>query len=278
MMLTYRAENRFLYYHGIDKKQSKNEFVSAPHPTYEIIFFIGGNVEFLSETNRYTLAPYDLILIPPNSYHNMYFLDETKYERHVITVDHNIGSEIKFKYANDTKDAIVIRTNFSHEFTSIFDDIEKYCNAIENNDELQDILTSLLKSLFYKIRLNNESNLSTNSKADEHSPIFTEIINYINENIYTINKIEDIANQFYISHPYLFKLFKKNLGISPHKFLQEKKLSIAKQLLLKGLSPTEVAIKVGYSSYPLFYKAFKNYFGYMPSQNKQLLEKEIFEL
>jgi AraC-like DNA-binding protein len=81
--------------------------------------------------------------------------------------------------------------------------------------------------------------------------------------------VSDLA---YISGRSLSSLnrdFKEIYRVSPKKWLQEKRLSYAKELLdIKGLSVTEAASEVGYKNISNFIKAFKRKYGITPKQIK----------
>ncbi|CZF78411.1 Exoenzyme S synthesis regulatory protein ExsA [Grimontia celer] len=63
--------------------------------------------------------------------------------------------------------------------------------------------------------------------------------------------------------------FKENYKVTPKKWLQEKRLSKAKDLLVgKELSVTEVALTMGYENVSAFIKAFKDKYGVTPKQIK----------
>ena len=64
--------------------------------------------------------------------------------------------------------------------------------------------------------------------------------------------------------------FKENYKVTPKKWLQQKRLSKAKELLIgKELSVTEVAMTMGYENVSAFIKAFKCKYGVTPKQIKR---------
>lgn len=60
--------------------------------------------------------------------------------------------------------------------------------------------------------------------------------------------------------------FKQIFGTSPSKWIKEKRLRLARELIIHtGQRPTEVYLDVGFEDYSHFSKSYKSYFGYLPS-------------
>ena len=62
---------------------------------------------------------------------------------------------------------------------------------------------------------------------------------------------------------------KEIFGISPNKYIANRRLETAASLLIEGqYNVTEVAYKVGFTDPAYFYKCFKQKYGVMPSKYK----------
>lgn len=73
--------------------------------------------------------------------------------------------------------------------------------------------------------------------------------------------INEVANHVNLSRSYLYKMFIKNLKVSPQKYLINLRMYKATLLLKNTKFPIgEVANKVGYSDSLLFSKTFQNIF------------------
>ena len=124
------------------------------------------------------------------------------------------------------------------------------------------ILRHLLSELFYHIGLFPRP-LSTN--ATTLSPLISNALKYIKENLCTIQKIEEVAEHLFVSESYLFRLFQRELHQSPKKYIQEKRLLMAHKMLSAGEKPTVVCEKCGFGDYATFYRNYHAYFGRAPS-------------
>ena len=114
-------------------------------------------------------------------------------------------------------------------------------------------------------------------KDKELHAYIQEAINFINSNYMNSITVNEIANHVNLSRSYLYKMFIKNLKISPQKYLINLRMYKATLLLKNTKIPIgEVASKVGYSDSLLFSKTFSRYFSMSPLnyRNNQIGKSE----
>ena len=131
--------------------------------------------------------------------------------------------------------------------------------------EFIDLLSAMLKEILYNLALSHKDVITIPS---EISPVLSRTLSFINDNLLTLKGVEDIANHLSLSLPYLFKLFKQQLKISPKQYINIKRLHYAKKMIIYGKTPSEVYAECGFESYVGFYKQYVKQFGYPPSQEK----------
>lgn len=102
-------------------------------------------------------------------------------------------------------------------------------------------------------------------KDKELHTYIQDSLNFINSNYMHSITVQEIADYVNLSRSYLYKMFIKNLGISPQRYLINLRMYKA-TLLLKGtkLPIGEVASSVGYSDSLLFSKTFSKHFSMSP--------------
>ena len=102
-------------------------------------------------------------------------------------------------------------------------------------------------------------------KDKELHTYIQDALNFINSNYMHSITVQEIADYVNLSRSYLYKMFIKNLGISPQRYLIILRMYKA-TLLLKGtkLPIGEVASSVGYSDSLLFSKTFSKHFSMSP--------------
>ncbi|PVE17266.1 AraC family transcriptional regulator [Clostridium perfringens] len=102
-------------------------------------------------------------------------------------------------------------------------------------------------------------------KDKELHTYIQDALNFINSNYMHSITVQEIADYVNLSRSYLYKMFIKNLGISPQRYLINLRMYKA-TLLLKGtkLPIGEVSSSVGYSDSLLFSKTFSKHFSMSP--------------
>ncbi|WP_337099942.1 response regulator transcription factor [Paenibacillus sp. YIM B09110] len=87
--------------------------------------------------------------------------------------------------------------------------------------------------------------------------------------------MEQIANNVYLNPDYLTRIFKKQVGVSISKYMINKKMEAAKDLLMQtDKSIGEVAMLVGYYNYSSFNRIFTKETGMSPQEFKKQQQKQ----
>lgn len=108
---------------------------------------------------------------------------------------------------------------------------------------------------------NTETDIVTSAKQD----YVQHCIRYMHDNYSEDCQINTIAKKLGLSRAYLFKLFKKYVGVSPSEYLQELRMHHANSLIEKNIySLEEVAQMVGYNSSAYFSKVYRSYYKVSP--------------
>ncbi len=89
---------------------------------------------------------------------------------------------------------------------------------------------------------------------------------YLDQNYEQEISLEMLSELTEISPFYLLRLFKKEVGSTPHIYLTQRRINKAKQFLTSGDSLSEVAYKTGFVDQSHFTNRFKNIVGITPGQ------------
>jgi AraC-like DNA-binding protein len=106
----------------------------------------------------------------------------------------------------------------------------------------------------------------------KNSKLIDQIIGYITNHIDEDITIDDIAKEFYISKFHLSRKFKKYTGTTIHRYIIQKKLIEAKELILKEMQIKDVYKQCGFGDYSNFFRAFKNEYGITPKQFYEVMK------
>ena len=232
------------------------------HPFYELFLFLGGDAEFISGDFRTVLEKNSLVIIPKESFHHFVVHGpEEEYHRYVL----NFTPFGKLKSLIEEKMSDICIIPADDEMMSHFDRLARHASDGDQYKKellLEAALTDIL------LLIDQEKNGKSNSAFVAINPSIARAVKYINGNVCKISRMEEIAAEVNLSPSYFAHLFKKELHISPNKYLLEKKLVMANRMIDSGIGAVSAAAQCGFADYSGFYKMYKKAFGVAPSKTK----------
>lgn len=251
--------NGLFYKHAMTFAPGKDIYSMHTHNIYELLYFVSGDATHVIEDRKYKLKPGDLILIRPFKYHYISIDSPMDYERYDVLFDASLLGIDNVSMFPDSTDIIHIEDGGIAD--GILRRIDSYSEHYAEK-ELCDILALSLKELFYCLGMMETTEAGVFSQV---SPILSAALRYINDNLFTLQGIGEVAGSLFISESYLFRLFSKEMKKSPKSYISEKRLLAAQDMMLRGEKPTEVFGKCGFADYTAFYRNYKRHFGHPPS-------------
>ncbi len=103
--------------------------------------------------------------------------------------------------------------------------------------------------------------------GNESSAFDTQrVLDYIHAHLDRPLELEDLTEKFHYSRDAITKAFRQRYGISPKRYINQAKISTAKQLLTTSrMSIGQIGCAVGFDNVRLFYKFFTYHTGVTPS-------------
>jgi len=182
-------------------------------------------------------------------------------------------------------ESLKLKKNELTVFTDKIDDkiedvVLRLVNILESKVECQILGEQILRELFYRIAMSENSTflhkmfLDTNNEAKISKTIGEIHKNYgTHLDIPTLARLEDMSVSSYNTH------FKKITSYTPLQYIKKIRLTKARDYLaIKKYQVKDTAYAVGYESISQFSKDFKNYFGYPPKDAKPYSGISNFEL
>lgn len=106
---------------------------------------------------------------------------------------------------------------------------------------------------------------------EEKKEIIKKVLTYIEENIEEKINIDKISRNAGYSKFYLNRIFFEYTGITIYKYLQNRRLTIAAEKLIKTNEPImQIAYESGYDSQQAFTLAFKQLYVYPPKTYRNI--------
>lgn len=243
--------------------QEPHKFMRHAHKTHEILYFISGDVSYVIEAQRYHLTPGDIVVIPASRYHYAIAESPIPYERAVIDFSDSIADPaLLHRVLNDTK---VYHTAKLPVFREYYRRLDSYAD-IPRRDDRERISVALLTELL--CLLGGLDPVLAVPAGGRQDATVEAVLRYIDENLTTIRSMDEICRALYISPSHLCKAFQEVLNTSPMKYLRHRRLHRAHDLLRAGERPTSLYQECGFRDYSSFYRAYRDYFGISPAEQK----------
>ena len=251
----------FTYSHNVYQNIKERAFSMHSHNCYEIILFIRGDATHVIEDRKYKLSKNDLVIIKPFTYHFIQIDGNKPYERFDLLVNADaLGIKNTETLINNLE---IINISSAPIILELFNKIDYYQSTLSQSD-FEQVTILLIKELFINLSANKEQT----KKFSTLSPILSQALNYIAENLFSIKGVAEISKQLSVTESYLFRLFKKELKTSPKKYISDKRLLAAQNMISTGKLPTEVFEKCGFNDYTAFYRSYLKFFGHAPSKER----------
>lgn len=267
MFFKYEIKQDFIFMHSASK--------TAPcvnlhfHDSYEIFWFIDGNIRYSVEGNVYDIKQDDILITNKRELHAPIFIDKGRYERclmqikpqflsEFVTEDYNLFSAFENRRLG-IGNHIPSSAASASGLHSLMRKIKHCCK--EGKPESTALIKAHTVELLVKL-----SKITGNKEEYIGNQKVSAIIKYINENLGDDLSLAALEKKFFISKYYLAHLFKEQTGFSLANYITQKRIIRAKELILQNIPIIEAAEAVGFDDYSAFYRSFKRMTGKSPRE------------
>ncbi len=158
--------------------------------------------------------------------------------------------------------------NFPNEFMDVYQELSLELNNCSRYSEIVDGLPEKMAAGMLKFRREDQPGGSL---------IMNRILEYISRNYDKQLRLEEVAEQVFITPAYLGIIFKKETGKNFTAYLTELRMEKAKELLLDvRININEITYKVGYNNVRYFSRTFKEYVGITPKEYRRIHANRIY--
>jgi transcriptional regulator GlxA family with amidase domain len=129
------------------------------------------------------------------------------------------------------------------------------------SEDVQGFYADLVQMLFLL-----RGGLRTSAPVTELPAVLVSILAQMDASFATDVRMEELAEQHYLSPSTMYRLFRKHLHTTPHLYLESKRLSHARRLLKGGARVLSAALESGFSDSSSFIRLFKKRFSISPRE------------
>lgn len=270
----YQYRNGPLYLHySLDEIPNPGHFYMHVHHVYEILYIIRGKGSFYVEGKEYRISDGCYIFTRPGETHKMNIDTSVPYER----IGVHFPAELLEQFDPDKRllNVFCDRSLGTHNFFAAYDlpsglGTELMKLAEPQCDDYRAKLSMSIRIGAFLLEVSghferNRASLGAQASGD----VIANVIEYINENLFSDFNLDSLSKMFYISKSYLERRFKQVTGSTVWDYVLIKRLFVARESILSGDPPTKVYLSCGFKDYSSFFRQYKNRFGVSPNEDKR---------
>lgn len=240
----------------------------------ELILFISGDVIFYTPHKAFPVKPGYLVAIPNGIWHRVVTTTFEPYERIFL----NINVDLIKQLSTPTTDLMkCFQTDGNNEVNifnlnkDFFDDYISLCDQLISTMDHKgfgsDVNERILLSQILLVA--NEVVPVHHQPKNIIPPFLEKVTSFIDNNLENDLSLSAFSKEFFMNQNYLDRYFKKYTGLSIHRYVIEKRIELAKQLLRSGHNVTTVCEKSGFGNYSNFIRTFNSCIGISPGKYKK---------
>ena len=258
-MLLHLHGDGFVLNHGVIDSPRAEDYPPHFHEAWELLFLIRGDVTYRVGGKSYKLRRGDVVLSRPTVLHRIEPSPKERYERFNVILDASIIPERIMAALPPEVD--VFSFGATGRIVDMFDRLVDYAGRFQEEE-----LLLLARGMILELMCNLAASDGYAVGQTVTNPLIAVALRYVDEHLTEISGIDEMCEHLYITKSHLHHLFTTHLGVTPKRYINSKRLLLAQRMIRQGRRATEVATEVGYADYATFFRGYKKYFGYPPSE------------
>lgn len=241
---------------------------SHSHATFSIGAIMAGQSSYLNGHSTRHISAGSVVLMNPGVVHACNPLHDQPWAYRMFYVDAGWLASVQRKGGIGAQDGFIpFAENYSTDST-LFAELDSLYVALTESGTPPDIMQAAVLNFFQRL----VARLQT---ANDHTACaphkMTQAADFIREHCIHALRLEDIAAAVQLSPSYLIRTFKAHYGLTPHGYLIDCRLQLARDGLRRGDGIAEVAAQAGFADQAHLQRLFKRTLAATPGQYRGLI-------
>ena len=231
------------------------------HTFFHYIYSLRGHTRVTADGEVYQTEPGSLVLLPPGVTHD------------IVSEDTSCCLDLKFSCSEHLASQLAELPRYMRAVGQRENDLIRnvFEEAVGQERDYDEIINIRLYELLI-ILLRKEDGgekpwlLVGHSEASRSNENIRRVLQTVEEELDHPIKVSELAEQCGYSENYFRQIFRECVGLSPNAYINQCKLSKAKELMLYSeLNVSQIAESLGYQSIHYFSRLFKKVVGIAPT-------------
>jgi len=251
--------DHYTFKHTIDNAPTlgRDMFDDHYHTEFELLYFIRGNADLFIEEQRFRGVSNALMVVRPGDHHYLNINDQSCYERIVIRFD---GAALPESLQRALWQLAPVYDIRNTELARLFLRLDDQCALVEGELQRELLKCSLTELLIYLCAQDTAT-----IQSEPQNRELQRVIDYIDANLQSIQVLDELCAGLHMSRSAVNRLFAKHMHVPVMAYLRTKKCIFARNLIQRGVPPTEACYQAGFAEYSTFYRAYVSVFRQPPS-------------
>ena len=243
------------------------------HEVFHFVYCMDGVSIVYVDGQFFELKKDDALLISPHVEHAFYMKESFLTIEAKFHCDPSLCQELgRMSYRICRSDLVAAQT-----MRDIIDE------ALKQNQYYEDVINAKLLFLMLSIMRKSTAAESTLSSDYRYSQLtyngkdawLSSVIRYIEDSISQPITVKSVATHFGYESGYFSHIFREKFSYPLSRYIAERKIEVAKEMLMDGRSVTDVSQELSFSSVHHFSKKFKAMVGISPAKFNERIRVQL---
>ncbi len=239
--------------------KSNKIFTPHFHNTYSMGITHKGLYKSINQNNTFDFYAYSTRINNPQELHSG---NSQSWDNHYLYPNIELIQDLYFEIYYENK--IPIFESHIIKDIILYKKLYKVFRSFYLKKDKLILETYIVNALSYLIINHCQKAKSLNNYFD-NTKIISQSLEFINDSLNEIISLDNLASNVKLSKYHFLRVFKKELGITPHQYILNQKIENAKNFISKGYSIIDAALEVGFNDQSHFNRNFKRFYDYSPT-------------